>query len=539
MLRARPIVRAVAHGRSSAPLGIALRHVASRPAPVLGGRLQLPAVPSKGARPFSDEAEIEEKEPEYQGGDLTGYETFNSGPYKCTPGGELPELTIAYETWGDLNARKDNVILLQCGMSASSHAASNAANTDPGWWEDYIGPGAPIDTNLFFVVCSNNLGGCFGSSGPMKIDPRTGKPYGSTFPRFSVQDMVHTQFLLMDHLGIKKLHACVGASLGGMLALASAAMYPERVGKFVSISGCAKSFPGSMAFRHAQRQAVMLDPHWNGGDYYDGELPADGLRLARQIGTITYRSGQEWRQRFSQRRRMEAAPAGLSNEFEIEEYLAHQGEKWVNNYDPNSMLWISKAMDSFTLEQPDKDGKPNLVTGLSTAKQPALVIGVQHDVLFPVWQQKEISDTLRLAGNKLVTYYELDSVYGHDAFLLEATAIGPAVKGHLENEPGGALHLWKDMAASSARILQAAVSRSNSADNMRDIFRTLAEGSKTVDRARLRSVVKLVFDKRVKASEVDRIFAEHFSKEKEVRLQDFLKIRTDLQLSETTEDFSI
>jgi len=233
-------------------------------------------------------------------------------------------MKIAYETWGDLNHRKDNAILLHCGMSASSHAASTANNTKKGWWEDFIGPGRPLDTNLFYVICTNNLGGCFGSSGPSSMNPRTGKRYGSHFPRFEVQDQVAAQFELLDHLGIDRVHACVGASLGGMQSVCAAAMFPERVGKFVSISACAKSFPGSMAFRHAQRQAVMGDTNWNGGDYYDGPHPSNGLRLARQIGTITYRSGQEWQMRFGQRGSDREAE-GLVNEWEIERYLAHQG----------------------------------------------------------------------------------------------------------------------------------------------------------------------------------------------------------------------
>merc|ERR1719160_1274568 len=187
-------------------------------------------------------------------------------------------------------------------MSASSHARSHPLNMSAGWWEDYIGPGRTLDTNLFFIVCTNNLGGCYGSTGPSSLNPRTGKPYGGGFPRFTVQDMVAAQFLVLDHLNIDILHAAVGSSLGGMQSVCTAALYPERVRKFVSISACAKSFPGSMAFRHTARRAIMSDPNWNGGDYYDGPAPNDGLRLAREIGTITYRSGSEWHERFGQKR---------------------------------------------------------------------------------------------------------------------------------------------------------------------------------------------------------------------------------------------
>lgn len=475
---------------------------------------------------------VVEKEPEYTTGDLVGYRVFHhKDPFALSTGYELPELRVAYESWGELNAHKDNAILLQCGMSASSHACSHSGNPVRGWWEDFIGPGRPLDTNLFHVICTNNLGGCFGSSGPSSFHP-DGKRYGSRFPRFEVYDQVAAQFALLDHLGIEKLHACVGASLGGMQSVCAAGRFPERVGKFVSISACAKSFPGSMAFRHAQRQAIMSDPNFNGADYYDGPLPASGLRLARQLGTITYRSGQEWHQRFGQRRHKESTgPKDLKVEFEIERYLMHQGEKWVNNYDPNSMLWISKAMDSFSMEKPDKDGRASLIEGLATADQPALVIGVQHDVLFPVWQQKEVADTLRAAGNRRVVYYELDSIYGHDAFLLDAVSIGPAVKGHLEQEPGGAAHLWKDMAATAANALQAAVSRSATADSLRDLFRALSGGAERVDRDRLRKVVRLVWAGRLSEAQIDQIFQEKLPSQA-VKLSQFLKIRDDLVAAE-------
>eukprot|EP00437_Effrenium_voratum_P071560 CAMPEP_0181489134 /NCGR_PEP_ID=MMETSP1110-20121109/48792_1 /TAXON_ID=174948 /ORGANISM="Symbiodinium sp., Strain CCMP421" /LENGTH=521 /DNA_ID=CAMNT_0023615891 /DNA_START=28 /DNA_END=1593 /DNA_ORIENTATION=- len=467
------------------------------------------------------------KEPEYHtGGNFEGHHMFHrKAPFTFRNGEQIPELQIAYETWGHLNAKRDNAILLQCGMSASSHAAAHARNPAPGWWEDYIGPGRPLDTNLFFVICTNNLGGCYGSSGPSSFNSVTGERFGSRFPRFEVQDQVAAQFLLLEHLGISKVHACVGSSLGGMQSVCSAAMFPDRVGKFVSISACAKSFPGSMAFRHAQRQAIMSDPHWKGGDYYDGPLPANGLRLARQLGTITYRSGLEWQQRFGQSLAKGVTKReGLKNEFMIESYLAHQGEKWVNAYDPNSLLWISKAMDGFSMEKPDKDGKLSLLDGLKPAMMPALVIGVQHDVLFPVWQQKEIADTLRQAGNKRVVYYELDSVYGHDSFLLDAVAIGPAVKGHLEQEPEGARHLWEDLAASAMGFLQASAQRGNQADSMRDIFRALGQGEKEVERDRLKSMVKLVWSGRVNEAAVDKAF-DAMAKEPLMQIEEFMAMR--------------
>jgi len=317
-----------------------------------------------------------------------------------------------------------------------------------------------------------------------------------------------------------------------MQSVCAAGHFPDRLNKFVSISACAKSFPGSMAFRHSQRQAIVSDPNWNGGDYYDGPLPASGLRLARQIGTITYRSGKEWQQRFGQRR-VEGVTVdgvtvsddhGLKHEFEIERYLDHQGKKWVNNYDPNSMLWISKAMDGFSMEAADKDGKMCLKAGLAKAMHPALVIGVQHDVLFPVWQQKEIADSLKAAGNRSVAYYELDSVYGHDSFLLEAMAIGPAVKGHLEQEPLGAAHLWQDMAEASARILQACLTHRGKADTLRDLFRAVAGGATYADASRLKAAVKLAYGNQVTEDKVEQVFRENLPSS-EIKLAEFLEIR--------------
>jgi homoserine O-acetyltransferase len=225
-------------------------------------------------------------EPAYASKDLTGFNVYShETPFVLDSGSSLESVEVAYESWGTLNHRKDNTILLHCGMSASSHAKSNLANQSPGWWEGFIGPGLALDTNVFFVICSNNLGGCYGTTGPSSTNPATGAPYGGSFPMLSVQDMVRAQFAMLDSLGIERLHASVGASLGGMQSTCAAAIFPERVGKFVSISACARSFPGSIAFRYTQRQAVMSDPNWNGGDYYgEGQQHPDaGLKLAREV----------------------------------------------------------------------------------------------------------------------------------------------------------------------------------------------------------------------------------------------------------------
>ncbi|KAI9500876.1 homoserine O-acetyltransferase [Coemansia spiralis] len=415
---------------------------------------------------------------------VTGYELFtHDKAFVCDHGGLLPSLDIAYETWGELNADRSNAILIHTGLSASSHAHSHAKNTNPGWWEKFIGPGKAIDTDRFFVVCTNVIGGCYGSTGPWSADPATGKRYATTFPLLTINDIVRAQFLLLDHLRIDRLYASVGASMGGMQSLCAAALHPSRVGRLISISACARSHPYSIALRFAQRQALMADPNFNRGFYYDGVLPHIGMKLARQVATVTYRSGPEWELRFGRRRRAPDQPPALCPDFLIETYLDHQSERFCLQYDANSLLYVSKAMDMFDISKSvtqrlhaqreharaelkqnprssnsgnhtvcmNVDDQPqsaagnsaietsdeitdDLVAGVKDAMQPALILGVQSDILFPVKQQKEIADILRRAGNSRVTYYELDAMYGHDTFLIDVVNVGAAIKGHLEND---------------------------------------------------------------------------------------------------------
>ncbi|GAA5816009.1 hypothetical protein MFLAVUS_009530 [Mucor flavus] len=440
---------------------------------------------------------------------VTGYEKFEyPHPFLLDHGGILPKIDIAYETWGTLNAKKDNAILIHTGLSASSHARSHAKNTKPGWWESFIGPSAHIDTNKFFVICTNALGGCYGSTGPSSIDPADGERYATRFPIITVFDMIRAQFKLLDHLGIDKLHASVGSSMGGMQSIAAAKLFPDRVKRLISISACARSHPYSIALRHTQRQVLMADPNWNKGFYYKGIPPHVGMKLAREIATISYRSGPEWELRFGRKRSNENQSPALCPDFLIETYLDHQGERFCLQYDPNSLLYISKAMDMFDmsrseseklqrqrqhnlpkieqilkhrqqLERPDEEdarimaeacrsiigtqsalegkqeeknmsAKPaedkknrlttlssdpatqDLVEGMKGINMPTLVLGVQSDILFPVWQQKEIAECLRASGNNRVTYYELDAMFGHDTFLIDRVSVGGAIKGHLE-----------------------------------------------------------------------------------------------------------
>lgn len=413
-------------------------------------------------------------------------------------GGILPEFDIAYETWGQLNADKSNAILLHTGLSASSHAHSTETNPKPGWWEKFIGPGAPLNTDKYFVICTNVIGGCYGSTGPSSIDPSDGKRYATRFPILTIEDMVRAQFRLLDSLGIKKLYASVGSSMGGMQSLAAGVLFPDRVGKIVSISGCARSHPYSIAMRHTQRQILMMDPKWARGFYYDSIPPHSGMKLAREIATVTYRSGPEWEKRFGRKRADPSKQPALCPDFLIETYLDHAGEKWCLEYDPNSLLYISKAMDLFDLSYtnqietrrrraeneakiarvgwrnmrsndascsltlPDKPyeeqpsvsastppmdqslagrnsqsgdratGPPqDLIAGLAPLKNHSvLVMGVASDILFPAWQQREIAEALRAAGNATVEHVELGedvSLFGHDTFLLDLKNIGGKV----------------------------------------------------------------------------------------------------------------
>ncbi|KAF8204782.1 Alpha/Beta hydrolase protein [Pholiota molesta] len=437
-------------------------------------------------------------EPPYARPNPTSYHVYHHPrplPLTYRPHDPLPSFDIAYETWGTLSPNKDNVILLHTGLSASSHAASTPLNPSPGWWEAFIGPGKALDTDHFFIICTNVLGGCYGSTGPSSIEPATGKPWATRFPILSIFDMVQAQFHLLDSLGVERLYASVGCSMGGMQSLAAGWLHPERVGKIVSISGTARSSPSAVAMRFAQRSVLMADPNWKNGFYYDGLPPHTGMKLARQIATITYRSGPEWDQRFGRQLRPLAAsdtdpaaaavPPALSlthagpdrapalcPDFLIETYLDHQGEQFCLKYDANSLLYISKAMDLFDMTQPAlsalsiKPSQPTATTTSSPAPAPSqnktshskshpppvnppahlsalaqgmaplrgiptLVLGVQSDILFTVEQQREVADALRMGGNERVSYYELGGVWGHDTFLIDVLNVGGAIRGFL------------------------------------------------------------------------------------------------------------
>lgn len=404
---------------------------------------------------------------------VEGYNIFHS-PHELRLdfGGRIPEYDIAYETWGELNDAKSNAVLLHTGLSASSHAKSHAKNSKAGWWEKFIGPGLSIDTNKFFVICTNVIGGCYGSTGPSSVDPADGKRYATRFPIITINDMIRAQHrLISDQFGISKLYASVGASMGGMQSLAFATEFPANVDRVVSISGCARTHPSSIALRHAQRQVLMADPNWKRGWYYDGIPPHVGMKLAREIATITYRSGPEWENRFGRDRVDPSRSPALCPDFLIETYLDHQGEKFCLEYDPNSLLYVSKAMDLFDLgyttltaaenrrsampdshdalpsepykEQPREavrvSSKDDLIQGMKPmANHDVLVLGVESDILFPIWQQREIFELLKQGRSNRknnIEYVELGhdiSLFGHDTFLLDVEHVGGPVKTFLE-----------------------------------------------------------------------------------------------------------
>lgn len=344
-------------------------------------------------------------------------------------GGRLAGFELAYETWGRLSPAADNALLLCCGLSASSHAAATAENPEPGWWESMIGPGRAIDTDRYFVICSNVLGGCFGSTGPASPNPATGRPWATDFPQITIWDMVEAQRRLLDALGITVVEAVIGASMGGMQAMALAAAHPQAVRRMIAISAPGRSYPLSISLRFVQRQAVIRDPAWKGGRYYPGPGPRSGLHLARQIGTITYRSGPEWDRRFARERRTSATISEdpFAVDYEVESYLVHQGDRFVQRFDANAYLYLSKAMDDFDLG----DRCPSYEDGVARIVCPCLLIGVTTDLLFPIGQQEEVARILREWGREC-RFVRLDSVYGHDAFLLETERFGRLIAGFLD-----------------------------------------------------------------------------------------------------------
>lgn len=359
-------------------------------------------------------------------------------PFALWRGGELPGASIAYETWGKLDAARSNGILLFTGLSPTAHAASTPENREPGWWEKMIGPGCAIDTDQYFVICINSLGSCFGSTGPASINPATGRAWRLDFPEIAVEDIARSGYEVARTFGIDQLSAVIGPSLGGMVVLAFAACVPGRTRRLVSISGSAAASPFAIALRSVQREAVMSDPDWRAGAYASTTHgPRAGMRIARKLGTITYRSADEWRSRFARsglgeqgvravQQAMDRVPAGFGPRFAVEGYLEAQAERFVRLFDPNCYLYLSRAMDLFDLST---HGEPDQV--LARAKlHSALVIGVESDFLFSIDEQAWIAEQLDRAGVN-TRFARLPCVEGHDAFLVDLPRFDAAIRGFL------------------------------------------------------------------------------------------------------------
>ena len=353
-------------------------------------------------------------------------------------GGTLHGARIAYETWGTLNAARDNAILILTGLSPDAHAAANAGNAEPGWWEAMLGPGKAIDSDRWFVVCVNTLGSCKGSTGPASVNPGTGALYRLAFPELSIEDGADAAAHVLHGLGIERLACVIGNSMGGMSALAFLLRHPGIARSHINISGAAHALPFSIAIRSLQREAIRLDPQWNQGNYDDAHYPVNGMRMARKLGVITYRSALEWDGRFGRvrldsDRRDDEDPFGL--EFEVESYLEGHARRFVRRFDPNCYLYLSRSMDWFDLAEycsaPCGSRSGDVLSALAKIEvEKALAIGVATDILFPLQQQEQIADGLR-AGGADATFLPLPSPQGHDAFLVDIERFGPAVANFL------------------------------------------------------------------------------------------------------------
>lgn len=345
----------------------------------------------------------------------TEYFTFGHSPHelKLESGQKLGSITLAYETYGQLNKEKTNAILVLHALSGDAHAAGvHQGSDEPGWWDALIGPGKALDTEKYFVICSNVIGGCKGSTGPSSINPKTNKPYALDFPIITIADMVRAQKHLIDHLGIKKLLSVIGGSMGGMQALQWVASFPESIQCAIPIATALKHSPQQIAFDEVGRQAVMADPAWNNGNYYDQEKPERGLSVARMIGHITYMSDKSMEEKFSRRLKDKNYSFKFSTDFEVEGYLRYRGDNFVKRFDANSYLYITKAMDYFNLS-----GDALIPKGKNTGLR-FLVIAFKSDWLYPAYQAQDIARQLKIKGVD-ATYCEVNSSYGHDAFLLE------------------------------------------------------------------------------------------------------------------------
>ncbi len=346
--------------------------------------------------------------------------TFDALPLQL--GGQFGPVTLAYETWGTLNAAGDNVVLITHALIGDTHAhdAEHPHDTKVAWWNPLIGEGRFFDTSRYFVICSNILGGCYGSSGPSSPDPQTGRPYGMRFPVVTIRDMVRAQRKLVEHLGVRRIQMVAGGSIGGQQALEWAVSYPELVEKVIVVAATAALTSQAVAFSEVQRQAILSDPRWQQGNYQPGEGPDAGLAIARMLAMITYQSEESMELRFGRREARQvdiASPGGygdLGKRFDVEGYLYYQGNALVKRFDANSYLYISRAMDLYDVSE----GYASLEAALRRVRSKALFIGIRSDLLFPAARVRRLAEQVSAVGGD-ATYMELDSPHGHDAFLKE------------------------------------------------------------------------------------------------------------------------
>ena len=348
----------------------------------------------------------------------------------------LDGVVIAYETWGRLNSDASNAVLMCHAWTGDSHVAGPAdlGHPTPGWWEAAVGPGLAIDTDEWFVVCSNVLGGCQGTTGPASAHPADGTPYGSRFPVVTIRDMVRAQVRLADHLGVRRWHSVVGGSMGGMQVLEWATTYPDRVASIVPIATCAQASAQQIAWGSIGRRAIMTDPKWRGGDYYaadPGDGPHEGLSTARMVAQVTFRSDNVFTERFGRQIvGSDNALRSMDQKFEVERYLEYHGDKLVRRFDANSYLVIGKAMDLHDVGR----GRGGLEAALARIDVPTLTLGIHSDMLYPAYQQIQIRDLL-VARGVPAEYIEIDSPHGHDSFLIDLDQVGPPLT-HFLNAVG-------------------------------------------------------------------------------------------------------
>ncbi len=335
-------------------------------------------------------------------------------------GQKLGPITLEYETYGELNEDRSNAILVFHALSGDAHVAGyhSAEDEKPGWWDNAIGPGKCFDTRRYSVICVNVIGGCKGSTGPSSINPATGKPYGLDFPMVTIKDMVNAQVALLDHLGIEKVLAATGGSMGGFQVLEFVTAHPDRCQLALPIATAGKQSAQNIAFNEIGRRAIVSDPRWSKGEYYDGMAPVDGLSIARMVGHVTYLSDETLKQKFGRKAKNGASANGglmLEPFFEVESYLRYKGQAFTRRFDANSYLYITRAIDLFDLSA----GCDSLEPAFRNCKSRFLVLSFSSDWLYPPYQSEELVEAIQ-ANGLAVEYHKIESTYGHDAFLLEA-----------------------------------------------------------------------------------------------------------------------